>query len=69
MTISIEESTAGRSVLEDILARLETRHPTLSANLVQFVSVLKAAELDATTTQLLSAAESLALLDVSRRDD
>ena len=58
-----------RTSLEQVLAQLSARHGTLAANLVQFASLLKAAELDVTTTQLLSAARSLAAIDVAQRED
>jgi hypothetical protein len=52
-----------------VLRQLDTRHATLGENLVQFAAVLKSGELDVTTTQLLSAAQSLLAIDVARRDD
>ena len=58
-----------RATLERVLAELEVRHGELPANLVQFASLLKAAELEVTTTQLLSAARGLAAIDIARRDD
>ncbi len=61
--------TDGRDVLERVLAQLDTRRGTLGANLVQFAALLKAGEIEVTTTQLLSAAQSLAAIDVARRDD
>lgn len=56
-------------MLEGVLAQLETRRATLGENLVQFAALLKSGELDVTTTQLLSAAQSLLAIDVTRRDD
>ncbi len=53
----------------EVLAELDTRHRSLGANLVQFASLLKAGEIEVTTTQLLSAAQSLAAIDVTRRED
>lgn len=53
----------------EVLAQLETRRATLGENLVQFAALLKSGELDVTTTQLLSAAQSLLAIDVTRRDD
>ena len=52
-----------------MIAELSVRHGAIGANLVQFAALLKAAELDVTTTQLLGAAQSVAAIDVSRRDD
>ena len=57
------------TVLEQVLAQLSVRHGALSGNLVRFASLLKAAELEVTTTQLLSAARSLAAIDLARRED
>ena len=57
------------AVLERVLAQLETRHGTLGANLVQFAALLKAGEIEVTTAQLLSAAQGLGAIDVTRRDD
>jgi uncharacterized protein with von Willebrand factor type A (vWA) domain len=57
------------AVLERVLAQLETRRGDIGANLVQFAALLKAAEIDLTTAQLLSAAQSLAAIDITRRDD
>src|SRR3546814_3931460 len=48
---------------------LSARYGALGANLVRFASLLKAAELDVTTTQLLGAAAGAAAIDVSRRED
>jgi uncharacterized protein with von Willebrand factor type A (vWA) domain len=62
-------STSEASALQEVLAQLSTRHRALGANLVQFVSLLKAAELDVTTTQLLGAARSVDVIDVAQRDD
>ena len=50
--MTADESTT----LEQVLVQLAVRHGTLGANLVQFASLLKAAELGVTTTQLLGAA-------------
>ena len=61
--------TADRETLDAVLAQLERRHGALSANLVQFASILKSAEVPATTAQLLGAARSVELVDVARRDD
>ncbi len=58
-----------RPLLERVLAHLSTRHGAIAANLVQFASLLKAAELDVTTTQLISAAQSLAVIDIAQRQD
>ena len=55
--------------LDAIMIRLEERHPSLGANLVQFAALLKAAEIDVSTTQVLSAAHAVAEIDVSRRED
>jgi uncharacterized protein with von Willebrand factor type A (vWA) domain len=57
------------AVLERVLAQLDTRRGAIGANLVQFAALLKAGEIDLTTTQLLSAAQSLAAIDIARRDD
>lgn len=57
------------AVLERVLAHLDARRGAIGANLVQFAALLKAGEIDLTTTQLLSAAQSLAAIDVTRRDD
>ncbi len=57
------------ATLERVLAELSTRHGVLGANLVRFAALLKAAEIEATTTQLLGAARSLDAIDVTRRDD
>ncbi len=64
-TASLED----RARLERVLAALAVRHSALGANLVQFASLLKTAELEVTTTQLLGAAASAGEIDVSRRDD
>ena len=58
-----------RAVLDQVLEELPARYGALGANLVQFASLLKAAELEVTTTQLLGAARSLAAIDVARRED
>lgn len=58
-----------RSAIDRVLAELSTRHGDLGANLVQFAALLKAAELDVTTTQLLGAADCAAAIDVTQRDD
>jgi hypothetical protein len=60
---------SNNQALDRVLAGLEGRHGALAANLVQFASLLKAGELDVTTGQVLSAAESLAVIDIARRDD
>ena len=41
----------------------------MAENLIQFAALLKSGELAVTTTQLLSAAQSLLAIDVTRRDD
>ena len=61
--------TDGRDVLNRVRAQMETRHGTLGANLVQFAALLKAGEIEVTTAQLLSAAQGLAAIDVTRPDD
>jgi uncharacterized protein with von Willebrand factor type A (vWA) domain len=58
-----------RDTLEAVLVRLDKHHSSLGANLVQFAELLKAADIDVTTTQLLSAAQALAEIDVARRSD
>ena len=63
------ETVDDRATLERVLAELEVRHGTLSANLVQFAALLKAAELEVSTTQLLGAAQSAAIVDIARRED
>jgi len=55
--------------IDRVLAELAMRYGALGANLVQFASLLKAAELDVTTTQLLGAAASAGAIDLSRRED
>jgi hypothetical protein len=55
--------------IDRVIAELASRYGALGANLVQFASLLKAAELDVTTTQLLGAAASADAIDVSRRED
>lgn len=55
--------------LDRVLHLLARRHGALGANLVQFAALLKSAELEVTTTQLLSAAHSAAAIDIARRDD
>ena len=57
------------SAIDRVLAELSTRHRQLGANLVQFAALLKAAELDVTTTQLLGAAASVAAVDMAQRED
>ena len=52
-----------------LLAQLESRHGALGANLVQFAALLKSAELDVTTAQLLTAGQALLAVGVTRRDD
>jgi uncharacterized protein with von Willebrand factor type A (vWA) domain len=59
----------GRDQFQDVVSQLEARHRALGANLVQFAALLKAAGLDSSTTQLLSAAQSLLAIDATRRDD
>lgn len=56
-------------VLDRVLAQLDRRHTTFSANLTQFVALLKAAEVDVTTTQLITAGRALIEIDVGRRED
>ncbi|MEX1253937.1 MAG: VWA domain-containing protein [Dehalococcoidia bacterium] len=58
-----------QSALQRVLEQLATRHGALGANLVQFAALLKAGEVDVTTTQLLGAARSVDVIDVARRDD
>jgi uncharacterized protein with von Willebrand factor type A (vWA) domain len=60
---------SSNQTIDRVLAELERRQGALAANLVQFAALLKAGELDVTTGQVLVAAESLAAIDVSRRDD
>jgi uncharacterized protein with von Willebrand factor type A (vWA) domain len=55
--------------IDRVIAELASRYGALGANLVQFGALLKAAELDVTTTQLLGAAACANEIDVSRRDD
>lgn len=55
--------------LQPILAALAERHGDLAGNLVRFAAVLKAGEIDVTTTQVLAAAHCLREIDVARRDD
>ena len=62
-------SSVRDSTLEQVLAWLSVRHGALAANLVRFASLLKAAELEVTTTQVLGAAQGLLAIDVARRDD
>jgi uncharacterized protein with von Willebrand factor type A (vWA) domain len=69
MTPNLPPDASDQSALERVLAHLSTRHAALGANLVQFASLLKAAELDVTTTQLLSAARSVDTVGVARRED
>ncbi len=57
------------ATLERVLTQLDRRYASLGANLVQFASLLKAAELDIATVQLLSAARSVAAIDIARRED
>jgi len=59
----------GRNTLDHVLEELDRRHGTLSANLVQFVSLLKAADVEVTTTQLIAAGAALAEIDVAERED
>jgi len=56
-------------VLERVLGQLDLRYRALGANLVQFGALLTAAELSATTTQLIEAARALPLIDLASRDD
>ena len=57
------------SVLDRVLAELEERHGSLSANLVQFATLLKAAEVGLTTGQVIAAGQALEEIDIARRDD
>ncbi|MDZ4278530.1 MAG: hypothetical protein U1B78_05270, partial [Dehalococcoidia bacterium] len=58
-----------RAALEAVLRTLEGRHAELPANHVQFASLLKAGEIEVTTTQLVGAAASVIEIDVARRED
>ena len=60
---------ADSRVLDRVLAELAERHGSLSANLVQFATLLKAAEVDLTTGQVIAAGQALDEIDVARRDD
>ena len=55
--------------LDFVLEQLAQRHGDLPGNLVRFAAVLKAGEIDVSTTQVLSAALALREIDVSRRED
>jgi uncharacterized protein len=61
--------TSHDSQLQRVLENLQRRHGAIGANLVQFASLLKAGEIDVTTTQLLGAAQGLAAIGVARRED
>ncbi len=52
-----------------LISQLEARRGALGANLVQFAALLKSGELDVTTTQLLTAAQTLLAIDVGVRYD
>ena len=67
--VGIPSYSSSTTTLDQVLTQLAVRHDELAANLVQFVTLLKAAELEVSTTQLLSAAQSLAVINVARRDD
>ncbi|MCH8008029.1 MAG: VWA domain-containing protein [Chloroflexi bacterium] len=56
-------------VLDRVLAELEDRHGSLSANLVQFATLLKAAEVDLTTGQIIAAGQALGEIDIALRGD
>ena len=56
-------------VLDRVLAELEERHGSLSANLVQFATLLKAAEVELTTGQVIAAGQALGEIDIAQRDD
>ena len=55
--------------LDLVLDQLAERHGDLAGNLVRFAALLKAGEIEVTTTQVLSAAQSLREIDVSDRED
>jgi hypothetical protein len=55
--------------LDLVLSALAKRHGALAANLVQFASLLKSAEIDVTTTQVIAAAGCLHEIEVSRSGD
>jgi uncharacterized protein with von Willebrand factor type A (vWA) domain len=55
--------------VDAILIQLDQRRPLLGANLVQFAALLKAAEIDVSTTQVLRAAQALDAIDISQRED
>ena len=57
--------TSHDSQLQRVLENLQRRHGAIGANLLQFASLLKAGEIDVTTTQLLVAAQGLAAIDVA----
>ena len=57
------------AILGRVLAELTVHHGALAADLVQFAALLKTAELDVTTAQVLGAARSAAAIEVTRRDD
>jgi uncharacterized protein with von Willebrand factor type A (vWA) domain len=52
-----------------VLNDLAVRDGDLSHNLIRFAALLKAGEIEATTGQLIGAARSLSVIDVSRRED
>ncbi|MCH7699325.1 MAG: VWA domain-containing protein [Chloroflexi bacterium] len=56
-------------VLDRVLTEIDRRHGSLSANLVQFAALLKAAEVAVTTTQLIAAGQALGEIDFARRGD
>ncbi|MFN8556232.1 MAG: VWA domain-containing protein [Dehalococcoidia bacterium] len=67
--VTVNGSAASRALEREVAALLGERGGTLSANLVAFSRVLRAAEFDCTAGRVIDAARSLALIDIARRDD
>src|ERR1700730_8481893 len=57
------------SLVGELAAVLGERRPTLAANPVPFARVLRAADFDVTSGRVIDAARSLALIEVSDRND
>ena len=59
----------GTALVAEVAARLGDRHPTISANLVNFARALRAAGFEVTAGRVIDAARSLALIDLASSED
>jgi uncharacterized protein with von Willebrand factor type A (vWA) domain len=65
----LHRSDTPTSLVAEVAARLGERHPTISANLVNFARALRAAGFEVTAGRVIDAARSLALIDLASAED